>query len=350
VAVGDTGTIHKSLDGGDTWTTLSSGTTQNLNGVQVNDANNMFVVGDNGTVLKTTDGGATWTTVSVPTTQHLNDIKDFGLFGVIVGNNGTVLSYGLGATQACAYTATATNLQAATNGLCNGSVDFTTPNPQSGNVVDYSPLAGSVNYTFKANTGSLTQNNLCAGDYILRVVEQDDNGNEVDCADTLIFTINDNSGCTTPPVPTLTLVGDTIFASTVGVTGGYDWYKDGVKLATTNFPTNWIRGYGDGTYTVQAGNGPCVSALSDPLVVNLVGINDVISLGFVLYPNPTSGSVTVLSNETIEELEIFNLMGEKVMAAVGRTTSLNISSLTAGTYVLQAKSKAATGRKVFIKN
>jgi YD repeat-containing protein len=59
--VGDDGFIAKTLDGGETWISQESGTTEKLNDVQAVDSETVYAVGDNGTILKTTDGGATWT-------------------------------------------------------------------------------------------------------------------------------------------------------------------------------------------------------------------------------------------------------------------------------------------------
>jgi len=58
-AVGDVGTIIKTLDGGTTWTVLTSGTTDRFNSAYFPDVNTGYVVGDSGTIVKTIDGGIT---------------------------------------------------------------------------------------------------------------------------------------------------------------------------------------------------------------------------------------------------------------------------------------------------
>jgi len=50
--------IHNS--GGDTWTTVPSGTLENLRTIYFVNSTTGFIGGDSGTILKTTDGGATW--------------------------------------------------------------------------------------------------------------------------------------------------------------------------------------------------------------------------------------------------------------------------------------------------
>ena len=65
IAVGDNGTIKTSSNYLD-WTTRTSGTIQNLNGINYNsDESSFIVVGDNNTILVSDDNGATWTSSSL---------------------------------------------------------------------------------------------------------------------------------------------------------------------------------------------------------------------------------------------------------------------------------------------
>jgi len=65
-AVGNNGTIRKTVNGGATWSGQTSGVTAHLRAVCAVDAATAWAVGDGGVVLKTTDGGATWTRQSTP--------------------------------------------------------------------------------------------------------------------------------------------------------------------------------------------------------------------------------------------------------------------------------------------
>lgn len=95
-AVGENGTIIKTINGGTTWAqqeidgSLSS---VSLRSVYFTDAQNGIVVGDAGTMLTTTDGGTTWTLLSQPpTTQDLKRVKFTDASnGWIVGGNGVIL-------------------------------------------------------------------------------------------------------------------------------------------------------------------------------------------------------------------------------------------------------------------
>ncbi len=60
-AVGDTGRILRTVNGGQTWTSQSSNTADNLLAVSFINRNEGFAAGDLGTLLKTTNGGMTWT-------------------------------------------------------------------------------------------------------------------------------------------------------------------------------------------------------------------------------------------------------------------------------------------------
>jgi photosystem II stability/assembly factor-like uncharacterized protein len=60
-AVGDSGTILTSTDGGNTWTSQNSNVSNTLYGVACPSSSDCVAVGDSGTILISTDGGNTWT-------------------------------------------------------------------------------------------------------------------------------------------------------------------------------------------------------------------------------------------------------------------------------------------------
>lgn len=90
--IGSSGNIEKTADGGQSWTTQISGTTQTLRKVFFIDANTGWVVGDNGTILKTANGGQNWSAQSSGTTRQLNAVQFINASeGWAVGDNGTFL-------------------------------------------------------------------------------------------------------------------------------------------------------------------------------------------------------------------------------------------------------------------
>ena len=65
IAVGDNGLIKTSTDG-IVWTTQTSNTTQNLNGISYIQSMSQFItVGDNNVILTSDDNGVTWVNVSL---------------------------------------------------------------------------------------------------------------------------------------------------------------------------------------------------------------------------------------------------------------------------------------------
>ncbi|MBI2849211.1 MAG: DUF11 domain-containing protein [Chloroflexi bacterium] len=91
-AVGNGGAILKTSDGGASWSAQTSGMAQLLRSVDFVDAMTGWVVGDNGTILNTRDGGATWTTQSSGTSNLLESV-DFvdAKTGWAVGTYATIL-------------------------------------------------------------------------------------------------------------------------------------------------------------------------------------------------------------------------------------------------------------------
>jgi photosystem II stability/assembly factor-like uncharacterized protein len=90
--VGESGTLLRTLDGGATWTTQSTGTNANLTGVWTLNGVNALAVGTAGAVFVSNDIGATWFREATETTEdlyaaHFLDIER----GMIVGNKGVVL-------------------------------------------------------------------------------------------------------------------------------------------------------------------------------------------------------------------------------------------------------------------
>lgn len=91
-AVGELGTIIRTIDGGTNWSIQKSGIIQDLHSVSFTDRNYGTVVGSDGIILRTTNGGETWIPHSSGTTQTLRAVQFINTnIGIIVGDNGTIL-------------------------------------------------------------------------------------------------------------------------------------------------------------------------------------------------------------------------------------------------------------------
>ena len=91
-AVGDVGTILKTTDSGNTWNPLNSNTTTQLNAVYFFNDNTGIVVGVGGLILRTTDGGSNWSTIVVTDVfDQLLSVSFSGAYGIIGGESQTIL-------------------------------------------------------------------------------------------------------------------------------------------------------------------------------------------------------------------------------------------------------------------
>ena len=91
-AVGSSGTILRTTNGGANWTSQSSGTYILLFGVSFTDENNGTAVGGGGIILRTTNGGTDWTSQSSGAFKILCGVSFTDANnGTAVGENGTIL-------------------------------------------------------------------------------------------------------------------------------------------------------------------------------------------------------------------------------------------------------------------
>lgn len=221
------------------------------------------------------------------------------------------------------FAATVATQGVSASGNCDGAATINLSGSWGG---PYTAESASLLINTQFNTAPyLLSNTLCVGTgYTVTVTDG------YGCQTTATFDVT--QGCVAPPVPVLTQSNDTLFASTVGVSGGYDWYLNGNILATTAFPTNYLVVTQNGSYTVIAGNGPCTSALSDPLVVTTVGISNVATVAVNLYPNPATQQLMLQSEEPVKAVEVYNATGERVLYKTGPVTQLDVTGLSNGLY------------------
>jgi photosystem II stability/assembly factor-like uncharacterized protein len=90
-AVGESGTIGKTTDAGNSWTIQTSGTTKQLRAISCFDISTCTIVGATGTILATTNGGTTWTSqtpVAAGASRLLTDVQVFSATVAYIAVNG----------------------------------------------------------------------------------------------------------------------------------------------------------------------------------------------------------------------------------------------------------------------
>ncbi|RKY87109.1 hypothetical protein DRQ15_11270, partial [candidate division KSB1 bacterium] len=91
-AVGDSGTIIATTDGGENWVLQTSPREVNLWSVTLTDVNHLWICGEDGVILTTTDGGQTWQEQASGLTTDLFSIHFIDAqHGWAVGEEGTIL-------------------------------------------------------------------------------------------------------------------------------------------------------------------------------------------------------------------------------------------------------------------
>jgi hypothetical protein len=91
-AVGDSGTIIKTTDGGTTWTAHNVPVSMFLTSVYFIDSDTGYAAGANGAILKTTNGGTNWMVQNSGISQNLSSICFTAPnAGYAVGDSGTII-------------------------------------------------------------------------------------------------------------------------------------------------------------------------------------------------------------------------------------------------------------------
>jgi hypothetical protein len=80
--------------------------------------------------------------------------------------------------------------------------------------------------------------------------------------------------------------------------------------------------------------------------------NEITQNNLHVFPNPTSDNITIESMETIQQIEIYNVLGEKVghKAATSNTVELSLVNLEKGIYLIKIVSEKGNFTKQIIKN
>jgi hypothetical protein len=155
--------------------------------------------------------------------------------------------------------------------------------------------------------------------------------------------------CPTAPTPVITQNGNTLFSTPAS---SYQWYLNGNPIPGAN-SQSYIA-LQNGTYYVVVTDANGCIGISNSIVVTLTGIASSSSdeIQMMVMPNPFSNNITIyyaLTKEENVELNIYNLLGEKLLTLVQQrqvagvhyfilnNTSVNLNS---GVYILKMKTSA----------
>jgi photosystem II stability/assembly factor-like uncharacterized protein len=379
------------------WVPQNSGTTNNLNSVYFTDANTGYAVGDSGTIIKTADGGASWTEQISPTDSVLVSVcfPDANI-GYVVGLGGNIIKTINGGTTWISL------LSGTTNTLT--SVFFTDPN--TGYVVGYDGIIlktvdGGVNWTnlisgvltrlydvffTSADTGyvsghSQTILKTCNGGITWSIIYQQPQ-QYMDGLFSLFFpdvntgyavgteiykTINSGSSWTClASSPTLGWnLGSVHFTDVdTGFAVGSSYPGAGIIWETNDGGATWIQqgvypqNY-NSVYFTDADTGYIVGVYGCILKTltggGIVGINNIsaTSNSLKIYPNPSCEMITVENAEIpyIGKLYILNIDGQTLIkqSITEQSTQIYIGNLPSGIYFVRLTNKKTVQMGKFLK-
>lgn len=138
------------------------------------------------------------------------------------------------------------------------------------------------------------------------------------------------------------VTGETISANLAGAT--YQW----LDCDNSNAPISGETGQSftptiTGNYAVEITQNNCtlISACTN---IALVGLDDVTSNNFVIAPNPNNGLFTITSNNTIEKVEVYSIVGALVYSNDKNTSSsinIDLQNENKGVYFIKIDGVAA---------
>ena len=125
---------------------------------------------------------------------------------------------------------------------------------------------------------------------------------------------------------------------TVKQTGvNYQWLNCGGFTEINGATNRSFTATENGSYAVIVYDGICRDTTSCK-AITISGINDVSNTYEVnIYPNPSNGIVNISSNQSIEKIEVVNILGEVLISEINNYQVLNIDSIENGLYFLKIK-------------
>lgn len=119
-----------------------------------------------------------------------------------------------------------------------------------------------------------------------------------------------------------------------------DSYGDGIAYGSTGY----IRIFAaDGTTQLFNASG---SSFTDKLVVQIsvetVDIDDVTFEDMIIFPNPATELINIEGSANIQQVELYNLQGQRVAMEMGNVRTLSLSNLSAGMYIMKVTTENGT--------
>lgn len=150
-----------------------------------------------------------------------------------------------------------------------------------------------------------------------------------------------------PNKPKITAIKDTLISDSASL---YQWYlNDTLLLGETSRTT---RAFKSGNYKVEVFNNYNCANYSNPYEVTIQGIGNETNAGVKIFPNPSHGSIEIISTEKIKGYKIHDLLGRIVLSGENSNNRINTIELTNGVYIiyLELENKEIVKEKIIVEN
>ena len=350
-ACGGHGTLIKTINGGNTWSVISNGTTSFLSCIYFIDENTGWIGSEDAVVKKTTNGGISWYSAPIQT-------NDFSAeFFFLNAQTGFITSHD-------------NKIHKTTNGGLNWNL-INTSSHAYGQIQFFNEMTGYViapNYFAKSTNGGITWTQVLFDGVNQAMSFLDQNTGWITGTNSIRKTTDGGNTWASYPIAMSTPFALKFSSPTVGWCVGFNG-SDGVICATVNGGLNWVtqkvepnNAYYDISFiNANTGWASGKSIISSTQNGGLVSINTVSSLvpeNFSLkqnYPNPFNPSTKInldIKNSTFASLKIFDMTGKEVKTLVNKNIlagsyeiNFNAAELNSGVYFYTLKTNEFTETK-----
>ncbi len=249
-----------------------------------------------------------------------------------------------------------------TTGVYTSLGNITAPNGESWAGAEFDPTSGTM-YAMSTNITTSTLSTIDTGaatattvglsgmaGAISLMIDGAGNAYSHDIVDDTFYSVDLTTGTATP-------IGPLGFDANFGQGGCYNPGDGFVYLSAFDngaFQSQWRQvDVATGSSTVVGlFNGGADQVAWSSVQGGTQGVSENALEGFAYYPNPTSDVLSLKSVNSIDSVSIFNLLGQRVIdTKIGATTSdINLSGLTAGTYIMKVTVAGQTGTYKVLKN
>lgn len=152
-----------------------------------------------------------------------------------------------------------------------------------------------------------------------------------------------NISFTTTSEATLTLVFNPDYTGTVKIDGTtYTPSSTNGIVTISSLPA--------GSHTIVKGNGSSYLFYMSTVYNSISGISNTNqSTSIQLYPNPVSNLLNINSNEKVTKIEIFSISGQIITQLNGNSSSIDLSNLSGGNYLIKIHTQNGVLTKLIVK-